>query len=61
MDTASNIAKKTGNTSAADTNRAYSNGESKKNEYSNSALLAESRVGTTQPICHGSRQEKELL
>jgi len=61
MDMASNMAKKAGNALAAGANKAYSNGESRKDKHSNSALLVEGRVGATQPICHGSRQREELL
>ena len=44
------------NTSTAGTKRAYSNKESKMNECSNGMLsIAEGRVYSMQPICHGCR------
>jgi len=61
MDMASNMAKKAGNALAAGANRAYSNGRSRKDKHGNGAPLAEGRVGATQPICHGSKQEEKLL
>ena len=55
--TISNVAEEAGNAPSASDNRAHSNGRSKKNKHGNGILTAESRVGTTQPICDRGRQK----
>jgi len=61
MATTPSVAEKTRNATSVGDNWTYSNEGSRKNEYSNSMATAEDRVGVTQPLCNGSRQEKELL
>jgi len=59
--TAPNLAKKTENTLAVDTNRAHTNEESRKNKYSNDMSQSKGKVFTVQPICHECEQKKKLL
>ena len=61
IDMVLNMAKRTGNASVAGTDRAYSNGGSRKDKHGNGMPSVESMVGATQFIYHGSRQGKELL
>jgi len=55
------VIEKAGNAPLAGENRACSNGESKKDKCNNDIPIAKSRIGTTQSLCNGSGQGKELL
>ena len=55
------VVEKARNAPLAGDNGARSNGRSRKNECNNSVLVAEGRIGTMQPICHGDRWREKLL
>ena len=55
------VAEEARNATSVGDNRAHSNRESRKNKHSDDMTAVEDRVGTIQPICHGDRQEEELL
>jgi len=56
---ASSLDKETGDTSTADSNKAYFNGGSRGNKRGNGNLLTEGRVFSKEPICYGCGQERE--
>ena len=54
------VAEETNAPSVGD-NRACSDRGSREDKYSDGTTVAKGSVGATQPICHGGRQEEELL
>ena len=55
------IAEEAESATSVDNDRAHSDRRSGENEYGDSVPTTEGRVGATQPICDGDRQEEELL
>jgi len=60
ISTASSLAKEAGSTLTADSSRAGSDERSRKDKCGDGAPSAEGRVGSTQLICHGCKQEGKL-
>jgi len=55
------MTEETRNATSVGNNRACSNRGSRKNKHGNDMATVEDRVGATQPIYYGDRQEEELL